>query len=105
GKAMLFATEGINFMYYRQKPVIKEVEPNSVADRAGIQAGDEITAVNGQPTEFWNEFTKVVRASPGKELQITLIRNGREERTTLTVPEESRIGVAVEIDDLSVTDE
>ena len=105
GKAMLFATEGINFMYYRQKPVIMEVEPGSVAERAGIQAGDEITAVNGQPTEFWNEFTKVVRASPGKELQITLLRDGREEQTTLTVPEESRIGVAVEIKDLSVTDE
>lgn len=105
GKATLFATQGINFMIYRQKAVIKEVRENSVADEAGIQAGDQITRVNGQAIEFWNDFTRVVQASPGKELRIAVLRNGRTEELRLMVPSEGLIGVAVDIDDLSVTDE
>jgi len=105
GKATLFATQGINFMIYRQKAVIKEVRENSVADEAGIQAGDHITRVNGQAIEFWNDFTRVVQASPGKELRISVLRDGRTEELRLTVPSEGLIGVAVDIDDLSVTDE
>ena len=105
GKATLFATQGINFMIYRQKAVIKEVRENSVADEAGIQAGDQITRVNGQAIEFWNDFTRVVQASPGKELRISVLRDGRTEELRLTVPSEGLIGVAVDIDDLSVTDE
>lgn len=105
GKATLFATQGINFMIYRQKAVIKEVRENSVADEAGIQAGDQITRVNGQAIEYWNDFTRVVQASPGKELRISVLRDGRTEELRLTVPSEGLIGVAVDIDDLSVTDE
>jgi len=104
GKAMLFSTEGINFMSYRSKPIIMSVQPNSVAEKAGIQSGDEIVGVNGQEIAYWNEFTKVVRGSRGKTLDISLIRNGQRQSLKVTVPEEGAIGVYVEIDDLSVTD-
>ncbi len=105
GKATLFATEGINFMTYRQKAVIKEVSEQSVADKAGIQPGDQITQVNGQAIDYWNDFTKVVRASPDKELGIAVFRDGRTEELQLKVPSEGLIGVAVDYDDLRVTDE
>jgi regulator of sigma E protease len=105
GKATLFATEGINFMGYRQKPIIKEVKESSVADKAGMLPGDEIVQVNGQQIDYWNDFTKVVQASPGKKLGISLLRNGRAENLQLVVPEEGLIGVALDFNDLSVTDE
>ncbi|MGK2864427.1 MAG: RIP metalloprotease RseP [Chitinophagaceae bacterium] len=105
GKATLFETEGINFMAYRQKPVIKEVSEQSVADKAGIQAGDQITGVNRQAIDYWSDFVKVVRASPEKELSISVLRDGRIEELQLTVPSEGVIGVLVDLDDLSVTDE
>lgn len=36
------------------KPIIGEVAPESVAAVAGFQAGDEITAVEGEPTPTWS---------------------------------------------------
>jgi regulator of sigma E protease len=105
GKATLFATQGINFMSYRQKPVMKSVSANSVADKAGIRAGDEIVGANGAPVAYWNDFRKIVQDSRGEELSVSLKRNGREQETTLTVPEEALIGVEVEVEDLRVTDE
>ncbi len=104
GKAMLFSTEGINFMGYRQKPDIQDVEPNSVADKAGILAGDEIVEVNGQVVDYWNEFTRVVRSSRGEMIDIGLRRDGRRQNVQLQVPDKGIIGVYLKIDDLSVTD-
>jgi regulator of sigma E protease len=92
-------------MGYRQKPIIKEVKESSVADKAGMLPGDEIVQVNGQQIDYWNDFTKVVQASPGKKLGISLLRNGRAENLQLVVPEEGLIGVALDFNDLSVTDE
>jgi regulator of sigma E protease len=45
GKALIFATQGRNFMSYRQKPIIAEVVEGSPAETAGLKAGDEILAV------------------------------------------------------------
>jgi regulator of sigma E protease len=92
-------------MSYRQKPVMKSVSANSVADKAGIRAGDEIVGANGAPVAYWNDFRKIVQDSRGEELSVSLKRNGREQETTLTVPEEALIGVEVEVEDLRVTDE
>src|SRR5688572_4390381 len=39
------------------KPFIAAVEPSSVAERAQIKAGDEITAIGGQATLTWENAT------------------------------------------------
>jgi regulator of sigma E protease len=39
------------------KPMIGAVAPDSVAARAGIEPGDEITAVGGRPTATWENAT------------------------------------------------
>jgi len=105
GKAMLFATEGINFMYYRQKPVISSVVENSAAAQAGLQAGDQIIGVNSEDVDYWNDFTKMIPAQAANNINLRIVRNGREESLSLNVPKEGKIGVYPEVDDLSVTDE
>jgi regulator of sigma E protease len=64
--AVLLAGPGFNFLfaivaYWAMfvagvpgiKPVIASVEPDSIAARAGLEANDEIEAVDGEPTATW----------------------------------------------------
>jgi regulator of sigma E protease len=105
GKALIFATQGRNFMSYRQKPVIGEVQENSPAEKAGLKPGDLVTGVEGRPISYWSEFRKQIPSHAGKDISIEVLRDGRKVAMDLAVPEEGTIGIYVEIDDLRVTDE
>lgn len=52
------------------------VDPGSPADRAGLEAGDRVTAVNGRPTEGWYDFVDAVQARPGQRVEVTIDRSG-----------------------------
>jgi len=69
----LFAGVGINQVL----PVIDEVVTNSAAQAAGIQAGDEVTAINGVKVSEWYKDVAAIRNSNGKELTFTLNRAGQ----------------------------
>ena len=54
------------------------VQKGSPAAAAGIQAGDKITAVNGRPVRlFYGELQGLVQESRGKQLTLSLERQGR----------------------------
>lgn len=55
---------------------IVEVTPDSAAEKAGLQAGDRIVKVDGQPIDTWHPFTYFVRQSPNKTLEVLVERNG-----------------------------
>lgn len=42
------------------RPLISEVLPDTPASRAGIMAGDEITAINGQDTPTWTAVQRII---------------------------------------------
>lgn len=77
----LFAGIGTNQVL----PVINEVVPNSAAQAAGIQPGDEVLSINGKKVTEWYKDVEVIRQSQGKELTLVLNRNG-EEITVSAVP-------------------
>jgi membrane-associated protease RseP (regulator of RpoE activity) len=70
----LFAGIGTNQVL----PVINEVVPNSAAQAAGIQAGDEVISINGKKVTEWYKDVEVIRQSQGKELRLILDRNGEQ---------------------------
>ena len=70
----LFAGIGTNQVL----PVINEVVPNSAAQAAGIQAGDEVVSINGKRVTEWYKDVEVIRESQGAELILVLNRNGEE---------------------------
>ena len=70
----LFAGIGTNQVL----PVINEVVPNSAAQAAGIQAGDEVISINGKRVTEWYKDVEVIRQSKGSELTLVLSRNGEE---------------------------
>ncbi|MBQ0213737.1 sigma E protease regulator RseP [Proteus vulgaris] len=55
---------------------IVEVTVGSAAEKAGLQAGDRIVTVDGQPIDTWHPFTYFVRQSPNKTLALLVERNG-----------------------------
>lgn len=64
--------------------LINRVEPDSPAERAGIEVGDVILEFNGQPIDRHSELPPLVGMErPGTEVELTLWRWG--ERRTVTV--------------------
>jgi regulator of sigma E protease len=54
---------------------IGEVTPGSPAALAGIEVGDVVTAISGEPVKDWQQMVEKVTANPGKDLTITVIRH------------------------------
>ena len=68
--------------------VVNEVIAGSPAEKAGIQAGDVITKVNGQPISGASDLRNKIGLMPiGSELHITLIRNGASQEVTAVLAE------------------
>lgn len=63
--------------------VLDEVQPKSAANKAGLQAGDRIVKVNGQPLLQWSEFVNLVRDNPGQPLAVEIERQGSPLSLTL----------------------
>jgi serine protease Do len=63
--------------------LVKHVADNSPASRAGLKAGDVITQANGQKMATLGEWMKMLHANRGKQVQLTLVRNHKEETVTL----------------------
>ena len=78
-------------MDYWLDPVIDAVTPGGPANRAGIQAGDRVVAVDQLPIRTWPELVETVRASPGREITLVVERDGRrlDQRLTPDAEEES----------------
>jgi len=63
---------------------VGSVRAGSVAARAGLQAGDVIVALGSYPVKGAADLHRLIPEMPaGKDLALTYIRNGREERVTI----------------------
>ena len=56
------------------------------ASRAGLEAGDRIVSVDGEPVADWVAFVDVVRSHPGTDLSLEVERDGVTRSITL-IPE------------------
>jgi len=64
--------------------VVASVDAESAADRAGIEEGDLIVAVDGTAVDGAAALTAAVRAhAPGDEVEIRLVRDGDERTVTV----------------------
>ncbi|POW61025.1 zinc metallopeptidase RseP [Candidatus Pantoea alvi] len=73
---------------------LAEVQVDSPASVAGLQAGDRIVKVDGQPLTQWQTFVMQVRDNPGKEMVLDVNRNG--ETVQLHLTPEARPGAKAE---------
>jgi serine protease Do len=92
--------------------LVAEVNPDTPAAKAGIKRGDIITDFNGSAITHMNELPRLVAATePGAKVTVTVLREGKERKFSVTVAElvderqadeggeledESSVGLAVE---------
>lgn len=61
--------------------LVNSVEPGSPADQAGLRSGDVITAIDGTAVNDPNTLrNRIASTSPGTEVTLTVLRNGREQQ-------------------------
>jgi regulator of sigma E protease len=68
------------FMFVGQSyllPVAGSPEKDSPAAKAGLLVGDRVQAIGGQSIGRWDEFETALRASSGRTLTLTILRDGR----------------------------
>lgn len=66
-------------------PVVGRLEPDGVAAKSGLKADDRIVSVNGRAIRAWQDFSKQVRAHPGREIEV-LVESGQAQRTIRMTP-------------------
>jgi regulator of sigma E protease len=64
--------------------MVNSVAVNSSAEEAGIEPGDIILEVDGQPVHTWGDMQDIVNSvAEGTEISLLLLRNGQEIQTTV----------------------
>ena len=64
-------------------PKVGEVKPDSFAARAGLRAGDFVTALEGRPLLSVDAFVETEQSSYNRPLALTVERNGQSQSLTL----------------------
>ena len=55
---------------------IGEMSPGLPAEKAGLKKGDVVLSVNGEKVQKWDDLSRIIRASGGKELTLQVRRDG-----------------------------
>jgi len=66
--------------------IISSVTPNKPAAKAGLQRGDQLVAIDGEPMKNFDDVRMVISMHAGSRLRIDYVRDGVR-RTTSLVPE------------------
>ena len=68
--------------------LVRGVETASPADKAGVEAGDIISKVDGKPIEKHSDLPRLVGSiKPGTKIAVTVFRRGATKELTVTVAE------------------
>ncbi|MBI4552935.1 MAG: RIP metalloprotease RseP [Candidatus Latescibacteria bacterium] len=71
-------------LMYFMDTTINVVNPGSPAAAAGLQVGDRITSVDGQPISQWTDMVDIIRKKPGQVLTITWARSDQPYQAQVT---------------------
>ncbi|HEU4685315.1 MAG TPA: RIP metalloprotease RseP [Nitrospira sp.] len=85
--------------------LVTSVMHGSPASQAGLQAGDRVAAIDGQPIYTWSQMTGIVKEHPNQPLAFEVVRDGRRISLTVTPsPEKSMVnGKPVEIGKIGIS--
>jgi serine protease Do len=76
--------------------LVRSVEKGSRADKAGLRAGDVIIRVGDQAVQDTSDFTHALRGRSAGSVNVSVIRDKKEQTLTLTLPERKESGEMIE---------
>jgi regulator of sigma E protease len=79
--------------YQDQPVVIGLVNADSPAARAGLRPGDLIPRVNGEETPTWDDFFLAIGTKADRDVELTIVRDGREQRIPIRPEPQTRFEV------------
>jgi len=80
--------------------LVRSVEKGSAAEKAGFHAGDVIVRINDEPISDTGDFTHTLRMGKQNNVNVSIIRDKKEQTLNLTLPERKQSGVQQESFDL-----
>jgi membrane-associated protease RseP (regulator of RpoE activity) len=81
-----------------QGVLVRSVEKGSLAEKAGFRAGDVIVKVNGESISDSGDFTHALHGRKNTALNVSIIREKKEQNLRLPLPERNQSEVLDEID-------
>ena len=70
---------------------LADIVMGSPAEEAGLLPGDQVVAIDGRPTQFWDDLDEAVSKAIGRTLTLTVEREG--ERLDIPVTPKSNVGM------------
>jgi regulator of sigma E protease len=92
GKRDVIKRAGKNFLAAREEVVIDTIIPGFPAEKAGLVKNDQILAVNGKTTRFFDEFTAAIQVIKNDSVSLTVKRNNEELIIKAKTNEEGKLG-------------
>ncbi len=71
---------------------VGELVPGLPAEKAGIQTGDRITAINGKPVTFFSELQQTLDSLKGQTATFAISRGGNNTNIPVSITPEGTIG-------------
>lgn len=72
------------------------------AAKAGLQKGDEITAIDGKKMTSFNQINETLAFSPSSEVSISFLREGVPHTEKIALTEDHKMGIAPYLGDVSL---
>jgi regulator of sigma E protease len=88
--------------YLEDIPKIGYIAPSSVAEKAGLLAGDTILKINGKEIRSWREVNVEIGMHPGDTIELSVERDGVTRTLRVQIPQTpagvESIGIALPLD-------
>jgi regulator of sigma E protease len=81
---------GLSLYRPKLQAVVGGLEPGSPASKAGLQPGDRVLEIDGKAVATWEDFVKLIQASPGRPLNL-LVERGAERLKIEVIPESRKV--------------
>jgi regulator of sigma E protease len=81
------------FLFGLNMPALVKVVEGSPADRAGLQTGDEITAIDSTPVRYYSEILKLLPGHANKEIALSAKRGNEILSFSVQMDSTSKLGV------------
>jgi regulator of sigma E protease len=91
---LLLKSKGVFGLRYPFQLTIGGFSKNSPGEAAGLQKGDEVVTLNGQPFTYFDEYQKFQSGLKGQKIKVGVLRNKQPLEIDVTIGEDGMMGVS-----------